>query len=86
MALAFVRLRPGIVGETKRTTHLVEVVAETGELTFLPGFGYPTLCTLYLQPNSFDILGEMQGMPCDRCLLKSPSPEPAPALVLDEAS
>nr|WP_307796374.1 hypothetical protein [Amycolatopsis sp. 195334CR] len=72
-AMMIVRLRRGIVGETRRVCHLVPASAGSTELS--------ALCGEVIQPGQADLLDGLRGMPCDRCLAQS-----ARALRLERAS
>lgn len=72
--IILVRMKPGLVGETKRVVHLVRL-PESGtvpeELT--------AYCGERFEPGTIDFLPEPTGMPCVRCLIAAPMPRP-PAL------
>lgn len=78
-AFLLVRFRRGVVGESRRTVHLVPVPA--GGLT--PGGvdEYPhelsALCGQTFAPGKTELLSSMGGAPCLNCLIKSPGPEEA---------
>ncbi|AXB48331.1 hypothetical protein A4R43_07190 [Amycolatopsis albispora] len=63
--MMIVRLRRGIVGETRRVCHLVPASAQAipAELR--------ALCGEVLQRVQADLLDGLRGMPCDRCLALS---------------
>lgn len=72
--MMIVRLRRGIVGETRRVCHLVPAsLPDPAELT--------ALCGEVIQPGQADLLDGLRGMPCDQCLALS-----ARALRLERAS
>ncbi|WP_230425175.1 hypothetical protein [Prauserella cavernicola] len=61
-----VRLRRGVVGETRRVCHLVPVpdVSETPtEIT--------ALCGERILPGQAELLSGFRGMPCETCLALS---------------
>jgi hypothetical protein len=71
-----VRLRRGvelpngrIVGESDRTTHLVPIPADDSPLAQLTA-----LCGLVIRPGMADLVDELGGMPCEKCLISSPGP------------
>ncbi|QFU89360.1 hypothetical protein [Amycolatopsis sp. YIM 10] len=73
--MMIVRLRRGIVGETRRVCHLVPATSPgvPAELS--------ALCGEVIQSGQADLLPGLRGMPCDRCLAQS-----ARALRLERAS
>lgn len=79
--LAFVRFRKGVVGETRRTVHLVPLpqLAETtpGNATAQPPEKLTALCGQAFAPGEAEQLNEPRGMPCEVCLLRSPAPQVA---------
>lgn len=71
--LALVRLRRGVVGESRRVCHLIPVPAGpvSGHLT--------ALCGEAIFPGEAEVLSGLRGMPCHPCLMaNSPS---APGLL-----
>ncbi|MEV4050391.1 hypothetical protein AB0J55_04315 [Amycolatopsis sp. NPDC049688] len=68
--LALVRLRRGVVGESRRVCHLIPVPAGPvpGHLT--------ALCGEPIFPADAEVLDGLRGMPCHPCLLRSAPPEP----------
>ncbi|WP_425440489.1 hypothetical protein [Prauserella shujinwangii] len=63
--MAVVRLRRGVVGETRRVCHVVP----------LPGPGeipdsLTALCGADLRPGEAELLHGITGMPCEPCLAK----------------
>ncbi len=68
--LALVRLRRGVVGESRRVCHLIPVpdVPFSGALT--------ALCGEPIRPADAEVLDGLRGMPCHPCLLRSTAPEP----------
>jgi hypothetical protein len=73
--IIFVRLRRGIVGESKRTVHVVPLPTEADEI--------PDKLTAYcgedFEPGTIERLDQPTGMPCVRCLMLAPLPN-APTL------
>jgi hypothetical protein len=66
--LLFVRYQRGVVGETRRTTHLAGIPDEgAGELI--------ALCGEHLVREQAEQLTAMDGTPCTLCLLRSPGPD-----------
>lgn len=66
--MLLVRLRRGVVGETKRTCHLVptpngDAMPET----------LIALCGEVIKPGTAELLDTPSGMPCVGCLFRSPS-------------
>jgi hypothetical protein len=62
--LATVRYRPGVVGETRRVSHLI-VVEEQHHLPH----AVTTRCGLLVRRGEADVLDTACGMPCERCLI-----------------
>jgi hypothetical protein len=60
---ALVRLRRGVVGETRRTCHLVLITV----VDRIPG-SLTTLCGEQIFAGQADLLADPVGMPCERCL------------------
>jgi hypothetical protein len=63
-ALALVRLRRGVVGESRRVCHLIPIPMGQpmpAQLT--------ALCGEHVHPGQADVLDRISGMPCQRCLL-----------------
>lgn len=73
--LAFVRFRPGVVGETRRTVHLVplpqHIETTSGSATASPE-KLTALCGQTFAPGEAEQLNELRGMPCELCLLRAP--------------
>jgi hypothetical protein len=67
--MAVVRLRRGMVGETRRVCHMVPVPA-----------GGPApheviaLCGESIAPGQAEVLDRICGMPCEACLMRSSRP------------
>jgi len=64
--LALVRLRRGVVGESRRVCHLIPVPpagAVPAQLTALCGEG--------IFPGEAEVLDGLRGMPCHACLMES---------------
>jgi hypothetical protein len=63
--LALVRLRRGVVGESRRVCHLIPV----------PGGPVPehltALCGESIFPGEAEVLDGLRGMPCHACLMES---------------
>ncbi|WP_240437794.1 hypothetical protein [Sciscionella marina] len=66
-----VRLRKGIVEETRRTVHLVPVPDEVCERLV-------AYCGESFEPGTVDLLTSFTGMPCMSCLNALPQPTSAP--------
>ena len=63
---ALVRVRRGVVGESRRTTHLVDMTAVdrgSGSLQ--------ALCGEWLAAGDTDLLVDLIGMPCESCLIRA---------------
>lgn len=73
--LLMVRAREGLVGNVRRTCHVV-VVPEDGTL---PAF-LTACCGVRFTPGSAELVNQISGMPCETCLAKAPVPDP---LMLD---
>lgn len=58
-----VRYRRGIVGETKRSCHLVPAPEAEAVPEFLIA-----LCGQKFAPDTCDLLELFQGMPCEQCV------------------
>lgn len=66
------RYRPGVVGETARTVHLVALPqGETGAAGV-------ALCGALLRPNLMEMVIPGHGAPCNLCLLSHASAGPSP--------
>ncbi|ASO22954.1 hypothetical protein [Actinoalloteichus hoggarensis] len=62
-----VRFLPGVVGETRRTSHLVPVDIDAGiPETVL------TYCGVEIVRGTAEVLEAYAGMPCELCLLRQP--------------
>jgi hypothetical protein len=65
-AVAVVRLRQGVIGESRRVCHVVPIPenrAVPGHLT--------ALCGTDIYPGQADVLPDLTGMPCDVCMARS---------------
>ena len=62
---ALVRLRRGVVGESRRTCHLVVIAA----VDRIPG-SLTALCGEEIFAGQADLLADPAGMPCERCLVQ----------------
>jgi hypothetical protein len=63
-----VRLRPGVVGESRRVVHVVHVVPapqDTGEVPAV----LTALCGEQIRPGTAEVLPGLGGMPCGPCFL-----------------
>jgi hypothetical protein len=67
-ALALVRLRRGVVGESRRVCHLIPVPSDQQVPEYLTA-----LCGELVFPGEAEVLDRICGMPCQSCLLRSPS-------------
>jgi hypothetical protein len=65
-ALALVRLRRGVVGESRRVCHLIPIPADQPVPDHLTA-----LCGERVYPGDADVLDRICGMPCLSCLLQS---------------
>lgn len=65
-----VRLRQGVVGETRRVCHLVRI-PDTGA----PPATLHTLCGTAIAPGTAELLTGVTGMPCGPCWAKAPLPD-----------
>jgi hypothetical protein len=65
-AVAVVRLRRGIVGESRRVCHVVPI--PEGDTT--PSY-LTALCGVRIYPGQGEVLGAFTGMPCDSCVVAS---------------
>lgn len=63
--ILLVRLKPGVVGESRRQVHVVPISSATAD-TFV------AYCGLRLAREDADTLAEPVGMPCYLCLALSP--------------
>jgi hypothetical protein len=70
--LMFVRFRAGVVGESRRVTHLVPYQQIDGDPVH-PGV-LTALCGQTLSPRDCDVLVIIGGAPCVDCLRRSPGP------------
>ncbi|GDY31059.1 hypothetical protein [Gandjariella thermophila] len=66
-----VRLRPGVVGESRRVVHVVPVPAGSAVPAVLVAY-----CGARIPPGAAELLPEPAGMPCTACLLRAPLPRP----------
>jgi len=74
---ALVRYRRGVVGESKRTVHLVPITGSTLDVTQVPGV-IEALCGLVFSPGEAEALPEISGMPCVDCMALAEPEVPAP--------
>lgn len=65
-----VRFRRGVVGETKRTTHLVPV--PVGDMPIV----LVALCGTEFGPEQADLLDGIRGMPCEHCEVEAIARQP----------
>jgi hypothetical protein len=75
--LALVRLRRGVVGESRRVCHLIPVPAPGRVPEYLTA-----LCGESIFPGEAEVLDGLRGMPCHACLVAS---APAAGAVLANA-
>ncbi|QUQ63796.1 hypothetical protein [Kutzneria sp. CA-103260] len=61
-----VRLRRGVVGESQRTTHLVDVTAVDRGFSWIKA-----LCGERMVVGETDLLTDLTGMPCESCLIRA---------------
>jgi hypothetical protein len=64
--LALVRLRRGVVGESRRVCHLIPVPAPGPVPEHLTA-----LCGESIFPGEAEVLDGVRGMPCHACLVES---------------
>lgn len=62
--LALVRLRRGVVGESRRVCHLIPVPAPGAVPEYLAA-----LCGESIFPGEAEVLDGLRGMPCHACLM-----------------
>ncbi|MDT7804094.1 MAG: hypothetical protein QOI78_7527 [Actinomycetota bacterium] len=62
--LALVRLRRGVVGESRRVCHLIPVPAAGAVPEHLTA-----LCGESIRPGEAEVLDGLRGMPCHACLM-----------------
>ncbi|MGH3772115.1 MAG: hypothetical protein ACRDRW_12090, partial [Pseudonocardiaceae bacterium] len=82
--IALLRYRPGVVGETGRTVHLVPLPPECQA-----GTAGVALCGALLRPDLVETVRPGQGMPCTLCMInrrRHVSAPPAPATPLPAGS
>lgn len=72
--LVIARPRRGTVGERGRVAHLFIGKADAEALV--------ALCEREFQPGDLEWLDRVRGMPCEQCLMRSPSPERTPEVAL----
>lgn len=65
-ALALVRLRRGVVGESRRVCHLIPIPVDQPAPTHLTA-----LCGEQVYPGQAELLDRICGMPCQSCVLQS---------------
>jgi hypothetical protein len=65
-AVAVVRLRRGVVGESRRVCHVVPI-PETGPVPST----LTALCGEAILPRQAEVLESISGMPCVACLARS---------------
>lgn len=71
-AIAVVRLRRGVVGETRRVCHVVPIPVSgacPSELT--------ALCGERIGPGQAELLSSLRGMPCEVCLAAAVRRDPS---------
>jgi hypothetical protein len=75
--LAFVRFRRGVVGEARRSVHLVTLPRAVGKPSSIGEFAgvLTALCGQTFSPGEAEVLPGLGGMPCGNCLRLSPGPE-----------
>ncbi|SEC71773.1 hypothetical protein [Amycolatopsis tolypomycina] len=66
--LALVRLRRGVVGESRRVCHLIPVPAGPVPDRLM------ALCGESICPGDAEVLDGLRGMPCHVCLVRSAPP------------
>jgi hypothetical protein len=69
-AVLLVRFKRGIVGESRRTVHIVPTPSYP-EITALKAH-----CGQEFRADQAELVGKGQGMPCEWCLSRAPVPEP----------
>ena len=71
--LLLARPLPGGVGETHRVVHVFEVPTEDTASDWLTA-----RCGLVFGPGELELLDQLQGMPCESCLRRTPTPDSEP--------
>jgi hypothetical protein len=74
---AFIRFRPGTVGETQRKVHLVPLPPILGAPSAIGEYAraLKALCGQQFSPGKAELLPGVAGMPCENCLRLSPDPD-----------
>jgi hypothetical protein len=67
-AVALVRLRRGVVGESKRVCHLIPIPVGPAAPDYLTA-----LCGERVYSGQAEVLDRISGMPCHLCLVRSSS-------------
>ncbi|WP_245533498.1 MULTISPECIES: hypothetical protein [Actinoalloteichus] len=67
--LLIVRLLPGLVGETRRTCHLIPIYRHVPLPRALTAY-----CGHRFDVDTVEPLWRITGMPCNACLARSPGP------------
>jgi hypothetical protein len=78
--LMYVRFAFGVVGETRRTTHLVPAPEPDGQPVSVADYAgvLIALCGQSFAPGERELPAVLTGAPCTTCLLRSPgSDDPA---------
>jgi hypothetical protein len=68
-AVLLVRLKRGVVGESRRTVHVVRLPQGNEVSDTLTAY-----CGEQIDPGKAEMLPELTGMPCNRCLLNASTP------------
>jgi hypothetical protein len=78
MALIRVRYAPGVVGETKRVVHLVNMPGFADAVQAQETEEVSALCGETMRIDQVDVINGMAGAPCFLCLQKTPSDDGVP--------
>jgi hypothetical protein len=73
VALIRVRYAPGVVGETKRVVHLVNLPTFEDAVQAQEDEEVSALCGETMRLREVDVINGMAGAPCFLCLQKTPS-------------
>ena len=66
----FVRLKRGLIGESRRVVHVVPIPHLDASPAALIAY-----CGEPIRPGTADLLSDAVGMPCERCLATLPQPD-----------
>jgi hypothetical protein len=79
--MLLVRFRRGVVGESRRTVHLVPTPPGGLSPNGIDEFPHElsALCGQTFAPGQAELLSSMGGAPCLTCVITSPGPEDTPS-------